>query len=100
MYIIIEVESLFYLFWKSVELSLESVGVWLILNLENYLIRHHRIRNTHPKFLQLPTMAKRCSLVDIVPVGGVKWTNEAISAFARVTKDRPMVLCVSDSDVF
>lgn len=74
--------------------------MWLIPNSENYLIRCLRIRNTHPKFLQPPVMAKRCSLVDIVPAGGTKWSNEAISAFARVTKDRPMLLCVSDSDVF
>ncbi|GFR13574.1 RING finger protein 17 [Trichonephila clavata] len=48
--------------------------------------------NILPRFLNLPGIAKECSLVDIEPPNKVKWSSECLSAFSQFVDKKRVVM--------
>ncbi|KFM72251.1 RING finger protein 17, partial [Stegodyphus mimosarum] len=51
-------------------------------------------RNIQTRFLNLPGMAKECSLVDIKPANDAAWTIEAITTFTKFVASQPVTMQV------
>nr|XP_042912960.1 RING finger protein 17 [Parasteatoda tepidariorum] len=52
------------------------------------------IRNIQPRFLQSPSFAQECSLIDINPIHGDEWSEECIKTFAKLVKDKSLIMQV------
>ncbi|GFU49794.1 RING finger protein 17 [Trichonephila clavipes] len=78
---------------KVVSKDKETKAVVFFIDYGNKsVISLSNFKNILPRFLNLPGIAKECSLVDIEPSNKVKWSSECLSAFSQFVDKKRVVM--------